>query len=146
MNLPKIGSIRLVKQRAFTLIEMMIVAAVIAILAAIALPSYNTYIIKSEIRTSQSDLLALSLNFEARYQRTLSYPIIDPNTTADLKAAFSGWSPSATNFNYSLAVNTAATYTLLATGTGRQDGCVISIAQDNVRTLAGCKYADGNWL
>jgi type IV pilus assembly protein PilE len=146
MNLPVYRSIAISRQRAFTLIEMMIVAAVIAILAAIALPSYNSYIVKSEIRTSQSDLLALSLNFENRYQRTLSYPIIDPNATADLKREFTGWSPSAINFDYSLTVNTASTYTLQATGKNRQDGCVITLSHDNVRVLAGCKYADGDWL
>ncbi|HSX51351.1 MAG TPA: prepilin-type N-terminal cleavage/methylation domain-containing protein, partial [Cellvibrio sp.] len=47
------------KQGAFTLIEMMITVAIVAILAAIALPAYNSYIIKSEIRTAQADLLAL---------------------------------------------------------------------------------------
>src|SRR6187551_1403024 len=95
-------------QRAFTLIEMMIVAAIIAILAAIALPSYNSYIIKSEIRTAQSDLLALSLNFENKYQRTLSYPTNIPATTDGLKGEFKGWSPSAAdNFDFSPPENTA---------------------------------------
>lgn len=127
----------------FTLIEMMIVAAVVAILAAIALPSYNSYIIKSEIRTAQSDLLALSLNFENRYQRTLSYPIV----TQDLTEEFKGWSPSAaSNFDYSLTVNTALAYTIKATGKNRQSGCSIIISHENERTLSGCKYADGNWL
>ena len=130
------------RQRAFTLIEMMIVAAVIAILAAIALPSYNSFIIKSEIRTSQSDLLALSLNLENRYQRTLSYPIVAGN----LRDEFKGWSPSASNFTYSLPVNTASAYTITATGINRQAGCSITITHENVRTLSGCKYADGNWL
>jgi type IV pilus assembly protein PilE len=130
------------RAQGFTLIEMMIVAAVVAILAAIALPSYNSYIIKSEIRTAQSDLLALSLNFENRYQRTLSYPTV----TLPLTEEFKGWSPSATNFTYSLTVNTASAYTLKATGINRQSGCSIIISHENERTLSGCKYADGNWL
>jgi len=130
-------------QRAFTLIELMITVAIVAILAAIALPSYDSYIIKSEIRTAQSDLLALSLNFENRYQRRLSYPIV----TVALTQEFPGWSPSAAdNFSYSLAKNTASEYTLKATGSGRQAGCNITITHENKRELSGCKYADGNWL
>lgn len=133
-------------QRGFTLVEMMVVAAVVAILAAIALPSYNSYIVKSEIRTAQADLLALSLNFENQYQRTLSYPTMATNTTAGLKDKFKGWSPSAANFSYSLTTNTASAYTLKATGSGRQSGCSITITHDNVRAVSGCKYADGHWL
>lgn len=129
------------RQYGFTLIEMMIVAAVVAILAAIALPSYNSYIIKSEIRTSQSDLLALSLNFENRYQRRLSYLL-----TLPLAEEFKGWSPSAANFTYSLPENTDSEYTIKATGINRQSGCSITITHKNERTLSGCKYADGNWL
>lgn len=143
VNLSPVGR----NQRAFTLIEMMIVAAVIAILAAIALPSYNSYIIKSEIRTAQADLLALSLNFENRYQRQLSYPTINPNTTVELKDEFKGWSPSADNFDYSLTENTASEYTLKATGSGRQSGCSITITHLNVRSSAGCKHITaGSWL
>lgn len=134
------------KQGAFTLIEMMITVAIVAILAAIALPAYNSYIIKSEIRTAQADLLALSLNFENQYQRTLSYPVIDPATQAELEDKFKGWKPSAKNFSYTPPVNTSDAYTLKATGTGRQAGCNITIKHTNERALSGCQYADGDWL
>lgn len=136
------------RQRAFTLIEMMIALVVVAILAAIALPSYNGYIIKSEMRSAQADLLALSLNFENRYQRRLEYPVVASasNNTAGLKALLTAWNPSASNFNYSLTVTTATSYTLQAAGTGRQSGCNITITHTNTRATSGCKYGSGGWL
>ncbi len=136
-------------QRAFTLIEMLITVAIVTILAAIALPSYNSFIVKSEIRTAQSDLLALGLNFENRYQRTLAYPVVpgDKNNTNGLKGIFKGWSPSGSNFKYEVTVTTASAYTIKAIGLNRQNGCSLTVSHENTRSSEGCKYIEaGKWL
>jgi type IV pilus assembly protein PilA len=44
------------KQQGFTLIELMIVVAIIAILAAIALPAYQNYVAKSQSTSGLADI------------------------------------------------------------------------------------------
>ena len=66
------------KQHGFTLIELMIVIAIIGILAAVALPTYQDYTIRTKVteglKLAQVAKLAVSETFNA----TGGYPVTDP--------------------------------------------------------------------
>lgn len=61
------------KNRGFTLMELMIVVAVIGILAAIALPSYWNSVMKSRRTTAQTALLDLASREERYYTANNAY-------------------------------------------------------------------------
>lgn len=63
-------------QTGFTLIELMITVAIIAILAAIALPSYKNYIVKSHRTEAQAAMLSLAQYLESKYNASFSYPAV----------------------------------------------------------------------
>jgi type IV pilus assembly protein PilA len=56
------------KQQGFTLIELMIVVAIIAILAAIALPAYQNYVAKSQSTAGLADIRGGVTAFEEGIQ------------------------------------------------------------------------------
>jgi type IV pilus assembly protein PilE len=104
----------------FTLIEVMVTVAIIAILAMIALPSYKEYVMRSRRADAKAALLKVQLAQEKYRASNTSYS----NSLADLGfVADSGvfYSPDK---NYTMAVtgSTATDYTATATPTGAQTG------------------------
>ena len=100
----------------FTLVEIMIAMAILAILSAIAIPAYNGYITTAKMSEAHNNLAALRLAQEEFFLEKNQY-----FTGADINAietASGGlWEHTGTNFNY-LVSSTSVTSTWSATATG----------------------------
>ncbi|HIF9358522.1 TPA: pilin [Photobacterium damselae] len=55
-------------QKGFTLIELMIVVAIIGVLSAVAIPAYKNYVTKSEVASAMATMKALITPLEATIQ------------------------------------------------------------------------------
>jgi type IV pilus assembly protein PilE len=61
------------RQKGFTLVELMIVMVVVAILAAVAVPSYNGYVSRSRVAEATGTLGSIRLRMEQAYQDNGNY-------------------------------------------------------------------------
>lgn len=114
--------------RGFTLIEIMIVVAMVAILTAIAVPSYNEYTIRGRIPDATSGLATKQVQLEQFFQDNRTYLGSDANIN---RPCFNDTRNR--NFDFSCTVLTATTYTLQATGKGSMAGFSFTVDQANQR-------------
>ncbi|HTS54528.1 MAG TPA: type IV pilin protein [Burkholderiales bacterium] len=111
----------------FTLIELMVAVAVVAILTAIALPAYQDYVLRGKFAEAYSTLGSQRVKMEQYYQDIRDYTnACQANTVAP--------QPTGTYFTYVCSNLGPNTYTITATGIpgqGVPSSFVFSIDQNN---------------
>jgi type IV pilus assembly protein PilE len=122
----------------FTLIEMMIVVVVVAILAAVALPSYQDYVTRSKIVEAKANLADMRTRMEQYFLDNRAYP---GGCTAATPAPAGQISlPTESKyFTYTCPALAAGAYTIRATGKAAEGmtGFIYEIDQSNNRRTIG---------
>ena len=103
-----------IHQKGFTLLELLVVIAVIGILASLSVVSYRSHIVQSNRQAGQASLLLAQQAMERSFLRTGAYTLVN----ADLAP----FEPSVTPQVYTLnvVIGKVSGYTLTATPVGSQ--------------------------
>lgn len=111
-------------QSGFSLIEVMIVVAIMGILASIAMPAYQDYIRSGNAAEAPANLANCRVQAEQFFQDNFTY------------VGFVCAPSDARFFDYSIDNQSATTYTLRATGRAGQNmgNFSFSVNQDNAKT------------
>ena len=128
------------RQTGVTLIELMVVIAIIGIVSAVALPAYNKHVLKSNRSNAQAILLETAQFMERYYTANNSYV----NAAVLTAVVPKGATGTAIKYNVSFSVTpTASAYTVQAVPANGQSGdsCgTLTVSQTGAQTptTAGC--------
>lgn len=129
------------RETGFTLIEAMVTVAIIGILAAVAVPSYTSYVTRSKLTEATNNLADMRIKMEQSYQDNRAY-----GTGTTCGAAM----PGASDTKYFAITCTTATpwstFTLFAksragVGLGASEDYVYTIDETNTKATTKFKGA-----
>lgn len=124
------------RPRGFTLIEIMITVAILAIISAVALPSYQSYVMRSRVPEAFDMLSSYAARMEQAYQDTGNYGTAGCTPTP----------PVGKNFVLTCALsNGGQAYLASASGTAQMSGYTYTVDNTGARvTVAHPKGANAN--
>jgi type IV pilus assembly protein PilE len=112
----------------FTLIELMIVVVIVAILAAVAIPGYTSYIQRGKLTQALGNLASMQLRMEQFYQDNRTY------SGACSASSIAPKPDDTADFRYRCPTLTSNTFVIQAIGQGGMQGFTYELNQQGTRT------------
>ncbi|AFU98915.1 type IV pilin protein [Simiduia agarivorans] len=144
----------------FTLIELMMVVAVVAVLVAVAIPAYNDQVTKARRSDAKTSIMELVSRQERFYTQYLSYTktLVGPNGCSGTACGLNMASDKSTEGFYTLSVTTSPNgcapatnslcrgFEITATPVATDEKCkTLTINHIGVQKATGTESADYCW-